>query len=141
MTHEERFKQLQQVRDTLVFLNKAKQHVTGTFGNCDELFTFSNEIDVEDVYPTIDVYIENDKPQAVPTREAVKSALAYIRQVIDAIETKYNGLMQFPYAPINKIDYALLLINTYLDETITGGEKQELNVDINENIFAQLPRK
>lgn len=141
MTHEERFKQLQHVRDTLVFLNQAKQRVTGTFGNCDALFTFNIEIDVEDVSLTIDAYIEQNKPEVVPTREDVSNALAYIRQVIDAIETKYNGLIQFPYTPINKIDYALLLINTYLDETITEGEKQELNVDINENVFAQLPRK
>lgn len=139
MSHEERFKKLENVRRTLVFLNQAKNEVVGTICNYDEIFNFSNEIDIGDVTPIVDMYIEQHKPDNIPTHNDIDYALAYIRQVIDTIETKYMGVMQFPYAPISKLNYVRLLINTYCKADITQSEKQELDFNIRKNIFAQFP--
>lgn len=135
--NQKRFSELTKHKAVLQFINTAKQQLTGQFGDCDKLFTFTNDTDLEDVNAVVGAYVEREQPQVQPTDQAIDEAVKYMTNTIDIIESEYNCLVLYPYAPIGKIDEALVLLNTYLDETITSGERQELEIDIKNNTFAK----
>lgn len=139
MEHENRLNQLIEIKETLQFINNAQ--IRSTFGDCDTQFTFDNELDIEDVHKTVRTYIENQAQVNAPTHDMIVHAVAYVLNVVDIIEAKYNCNVYYTYPPTDKINDAISLLNKYLDDTTTAGEQQELDVEINEHVFAQLPKK